>query len=644
MASGTFYPAVSGDDGYWDSIAFYGSAGPLYFGWTSNVGFNTFVRFPNITIPAGSTISSVFIRFTAYSSKTGTVNNARISLNDVDDAVAPTDVASADALVLTTNKTDWNAVPAWTDGTTYDSADFASALQEVVDRGGYSSGNAITVLVKENVSDGGANRFASSIDYLFGAEKAELHVTWTTPITGEISEDVNVTSEFDDNFGELGEDVNVSSGFACLVSDSPISENVNVSSELIYFETDSPISEDVSVNSNLIAEHTGDLSEDASVNTAISVEKYFIGEISEDVSVNSVFDGQRYFTKTITDTLSSWDTLKWGWLKTVADSLAIAETVEKILGIPVKDWLTITDTEITNWNGTEAISDSFYAVDLSKAIQIYDDLIADGMAVAGAVKLALGLVIIDIVTFTDTALDIGVFQHSVEDGMTLEDIARRCFPKSISDSFAATDTSLVDLLILLQISDSLAISETLTPVHTINQTISDALNVLDVVAIRQLIQELIQDGLRLEVIVEIDGEIWECWVVNTSDFHISVYSGYDYNSFAIQNDTIYGCKGDGIYELSGDDDDGTAFKAGIILPATQFNNPNNKRFRKAYFGVSGDNLLMKMQTDSGHRTFRMTDTEMSLTRDLKGRKWKISLENFDELDFAELTPVILSKK
>ena len=498
-----------------------------------------------------------------------------------------------------------------------------------------------------------------------------------------ISEGINVLSEFDDSFGELD-------------------ETVSVRSRLIYLDPDSPISEDVSVNSNLIAGYTGELSEEASVNAGIDAEKYFAGNLSEEISVNSAFGVVRYLT--IVDTLSSWDTIKWGWNKAITDSFDITEAVSKILGIPVKEWLSIKDVETNNWNGFESVSDSFYTVDISKAVKVYYDSVADGMAIADAVKLALRLIITDIFTCVDTlgstwagsrsvsssfgvtdtasvikfyedlisdgmavvdaatlvleliiadkfkivdsSQNIGVFQHPIEDGMTLEDIARRLFPKSVSDSFMVADTNLVDFFALLQIADSFNTADTASRLLTINQAIADSLEALDTITIQQLIQELIQEGLNFDVSVIIDNEVWETWVLNTSAFHPSIYSNYEFNSFAIDksNNVCYGCKSDGIYKLEGDTDNGEAFHSGIILPATQFGSANQKSFRKAYFGVSGNDLVMKMETESGYRTFRMVDTEMSLTRDLKGRKWEITLENFDELDFIELVPVILSRK
>ena len=700
MASGTYYPATSGDDGVRQgATSFYLTWVDGHIGDTGGVPNKIFIRFPNVTIPSGVTITAAFVRFTSRSTTADATCSEELSFNDVDNAVAPTTYGEFDALVKTSATVAWT-VGAWTNDAQHDSDDITTPLQEIIDRVGWSSGNAVTLIGDGTASDTNADRIFDQYDEAGGANKAELHVTWATVYTGEISEDVNVTSEFEDNFGELNEDVNVNSEFACLVADVLISENVSVNSEIIYFETDSPISEDTSVNSELIAEYTGELSEEASVNSGIVVTHQQSGELLEGASVNSTIEVARHLT--ISETLSSWDTLKWGWRKSITDSMAITETVEKILGIPVKDWLTLTDTEIANWNGTEAVSDSFYAVDISKVIKVYADLIADGMAVTDAVNIALELIITDILTCTDTmtsiwagirsieetfsvsdavaaiklyydlvadgmavtdavnlaleliiadklkvvdsAQDIGTFQHPVEDSMTLADVVKRAFPKSVSDSLAVADTSLIDFLALLQIADSINITEAITPKLTISQIIADALETLDTVAIQQLLQELVQDGLNIEVIVELDDELWQCWVLSTGAFHPSIYSGYDYNSFALFNDVAYGAKSDGIYELEGSTDNGTAFHSGIILPATNFASSKNMRFRKAYFGVSGNNLVMKLDTDSGSRTFRMVDTEMSLTRDLKGRKWQISLEDFDELDFAELIPVILSRK
>ncbi|MCK4528529.1 hypothetical protein KAW18_14250, partial [candidate division WOR-3 bacterium] len=178
--SDIFYPAVSGDDGHWLPGDFYNTLTQMYFGMFLE-GIGTFIRCPNITIPQGSTITEAYVKFTAYSSLSSTVVNVNVYFNDVDDAIAPTSSSEGNALSLT-SAIAWNSVTSWIDGVKYNSPSLISILQNVVNRTGWSSGNALQVVIKDNGSSGSYKyRSASTVDYLSGSEKAELHIAWTEP-------------------------------------------------------------------------------------------------------------------------------------------------------------------------------------------------------------------------------------------------------------------------------------------------------------------------------------------------------------------------------------------------------------------------------------------------------------------------------
>ena len=179
MASGTFYPAVSGDDGFWveETSEFYNSSDFVAFGVVSAQSLHGFIRFLNVTIPLGAAITGAYVKFTCQSSDSSETVNTNAYFNDVDNAVAPTSKAEAAALALT-SEIAWNNIVAWINGNQYDTPELKSILQTVVNRVGWSSGNALQIVIKDNGSSNGAYRYASAIDYLAGAEKAELHVTW----------------------------------------------------------------------------------------------------------------------------------------------------------------------------------------------------------------------------------------------------------------------------------------------------------------------------------------------------------------------------------------------------------------------------------------------------------------------------------
>lgn len=107
------------------------------------------MRFQNVNIPAGSMIQNAYIQFTVDEvNTTGTVD-VMIALEDADNAAAITGVAGNLSGRTYTDSVLWNAVPAWSTigdaGADQRSADFAAQLQQVVNRGGWTAGNAVLV-------------------------------------------------------------------------------------------------------------------------------------------------------------------------------------------------------------------------------------------------------------------------------------------------------------------------------------------------------------------------------------------------------------------------------------------------------------------------------------------------------------------
>lgn len=168
---------ANGQDGNrWASSGFFNST--FYFG---NVGENThaWCYFPSVTIPQGATISAATIQFTYANSSANTNPVVRISCDDSDSPAAPTNAAGFDGKARTTAYTDWT-VPDGTTGTTVNTADFTSALQEVVSRGGWSSGNIMGTLF--DVQSGTQWREFNQNET--GSGKPTLNATYTTGSAG----------------------------------------------------------------------------------------------------------------------------------------------------------------------------------------------------------------------------------------------------------------------------------------------------------------------------------------------------------------------------------------------------------------------------------------------------------------------------
>ena len=129
------------------------------------------LRYEGLTIPQGSTIESAYIDFQCDETSSG-ATDLTFWLEDIDNAGNLTsnnyDLSNR---TKTSSSVDWNNVPAWTTaGNIYSTPDLANIIQEVIDRSGWISGNAITVLI-----EGTGSRTAENSNN--GA--ASLHITFT---------------------------------------------------------------------------------------------------------------------------------------------------------------------------------------------------------------------------------------------------------------------------------------------------------------------------------------------------------------------------------------------------------------------------------------------------------------------------------
>lgn len=117
------------------------------------VGYNTSssykrgggYRFTNISIPKGSTITAAYITITCDQSATVDTVNSGIHGEDVDDAAQFSDYTDYSGRPRTTAVVNWDAIGNWTKDVEYDSPEIKTIIQEIIDRAGWASGNAMVI-------------------------------------------------------------------------------------------------------------------------------------------------------------------------------------------------------------------------------------------------------------------------------------------------------------------------------------------------------------------------------------------------------------------------------------------------------------------------------------------------------------------
>ena len=154
----------------------------IVFGWDGSNSTYTMpgLRFKNIDIPAGSEVTGAYIDFSVNK-----VDNEATDItfwgDNSDNAAAFSNTAGDISSRTSTLETvEWLSVPAWNSiGSKITSPDLSRIVQEIIDRPGWSSGNAIAIMAsatghREAISFNGSPSFAPTLRLVFCSSAAPV--------------------------------------------------------------------------------------------------------------------------------------------------------------------------------------------------------------------------------------------------------------------------------------------------------------------------------------------------------------------------------------------------------------------------------------------------------------------------------------
>jgi hypothetical protein len=141
------------------------------------------LRFLSVGIGQGATIESAYLKATSRSTRTLTnAVKSRIEGEDTDDAATFSDITNYLARSRTTANVNWNPTGTWASGVEWSSPDIKTIIQEIVNRGGWSSGNAIVLFWEDRDCLSTDSYYIHHYDSSSN-DSCRLTVTWTTGVT-----------------------------------------------------------------------------------------------------------------------------------------------------------------------------------------------------------------------------------------------------------------------------------------------------------------------------------------------------------------------------------------------------------------------------------------------------------------------------
>jgi hypothetical protein len=154
------------------------------------------------------------------------------------------------------------------------------------------------------------------------------------------------------------------------------------------------------------------------------------------------------------------------------------------------------------------------------------------------------------------------------------------------------------------------------------------------------------------------GATFATLAMHTGTLALSAYENYPFNAFARFNGVYLGASAQGVFALTGADDDGAAIDATVRLGKLDCSTSHMKRVERCYVGYRADgDLVLSVAADEGtvasyalasNASTTLHGARVVLAKGVSGRYWQFTLTNTDgadfQLDALEAVPAVLARR
>lgn len=388
---------------------------------------------------------------------------------------------------------------------------------------------------------------------------------------------------------------------------------------------------------------------------------FFLDDIA--AAVAESIDPQTAAVIAHSDTVGTAETVafQYGYLNTSSDSVAAADTFVNITLTMYLEVIGLSDSFTAGANTTSALTDQANLTDIIQ--QAINQIVADTAAGADTLNLSAALTLVDIAnavaTQTSTYNSVMLVAELVA---TLEafngaDSADIMETGVLSDAYAARVAALVALLESAQ-----AIDTNTTLVHVMQSATDSAEGATAITSTGSLITALLADSALTTIRLNIGGELFTGWVLNTDTMAPSEYQFADrqFNSACKHGDTYLMAAEDGIYEFT-EDTGVESVMTYIKTGKSDFGSDLKKRIVNSYivYSATGNMVLKVTTSEYGQlqtRNYKMVPPSNSETTDvrrfdlgrgIKSRYWQFELvgDGVDcDIDEIGMLPIVLSRR
>lgn len=354
------------------------------------------------------------------------------------------------------------------------------------------------------------------------------------------------------------------------------------------------------------------------------------------------------------DTQSLRDAIQALWSITMAQTVASTDAATYAFhpGALINEVVALADAQPRKWNFPKTISES---TRLAEALVVaFPVLLVDTPTLASAASAVRAVLVLEQLRMLDPATTVGDFYVQLVETLVANDALRRFLGGGLTDSVGVSGVTTYAPILGKVLTDSVTVTDTLANKLILRVTAPDGVNLDDDAPPHWVFKPVLTDGVEIAIGFLQPSGAFTTWAVNTRTGAVTEYQNFEFNSFAQVGHKYIGTSDSGLYELNGDDDDGTDIIAQIRSGYAQFGGSKYSSFKAAYIGMRGNgDIILKLDTGDGKTyTYQtvvqdMQSTKVRLGKGLRARYFAFEListgPDFD-LDTIEFIPLVAQRR
>lgn len=340
------------------------------------------------------------------------------------------------------------------------------------------------------------------------------------------------------------------------------------------------------------------------------------------------------------------------FLPALTDTFNTVDAITSLAGVIVEQVLHCTENYVSATHYHLAVSEG---ASLTEAIlRALPMTISEGVGVAASAVAQAALRIIEALSIAEAVAPAAVYHLSLSDQVALIAAVARFLGAEAADLIDIADVAVGPAYKAGILSETIGIVGSLQPLFLLRVVANDRVQISDADLVNTIFNGMLADGVEILAGFLLPGTSFTTWAMNTRTAAVTEYRNYDFNSFARVGNKYLGASESGLYELLGDDDDGTDIVATIRSGFAQWAGAHLHGFKAAYLAVRGEGqFVLRLITGDGNTfnyTVSMDDmrtTKMNMGKGLRARYFAFELvsagQDFD-LESLEFVPLAAQRR